>query len=171
FVFPTTGVDLRWRAELHSLSPVRTPRIDQITITGNPPVAVADLKASKYGDQCLLLEWSRITQASKDGDKCLLLEWSRITQDVNGDAISGVTYNVYRALNDFYFTPDQLYAWDLTDPSDPSDPPSYLDPDAVVLSDSSHNASYLVTAVSAGLESDVSNRVGTFVFDLVPGGP
>ncbi|MCP4079205.1 MAG: VCBS repeat-containing protein, partial [Planctomycetaceae bacterium] len=47
FVFPTTGVDLRWRAELHSLSPVRTPRIDQITITGNPPVAVADLKASK----------------------------------------------------------------------------------------------------------------------------
>jgi hypothetical protein len=33
FVFPTTGSDLRWRTELHSLSPVRTPRIDQIKIT------------------------------------------------------------------------------------------------------------------------------------------
>jgi hypothetical protein len=33
FVFPTAGTDLRWRAELHSLSPVRTPRIDQIRIT------------------------------------------------------------------------------------------------------------------------------------------
>jgi hypothetical protein len=33
FVFPTTGTDLRWRAELHSLSPVRTPRVDQIVIT------------------------------------------------------------------------------------------------------------------------------------------
>jgi hypothetical protein len=32
FVFPTTGMDLRWRAELRSLSPVRTPRIDQIQI-------------------------------------------------------------------------------------------------------------------------------------------
>jgi hypothetical protein len=32
FVFPTTGADLRWRAELRSLSPARTPRIDQITI-------------------------------------------------------------------------------------------------------------------------------------------
>jgi len=40
-----------------------------------------------------------------------------------------------------------------------------------VLSDSSRNASYLVTVVSAGLESDQSNRVGTFVFDLVPGQP
>ena len=33
FVFPTAGTDLRWRAELHSLSPVQTPRIDQIRIT------------------------------------------------------------------------------------------------------------------------------------------
>jgi hypothetical protein len=34
FAFPTTGTDLRWRAELHSLSPARTPRVDQIRITG-----------------------------------------------------------------------------------------------------------------------------------------
>jgi hypothetical protein len=33
FVFPTQGNDLRWRAELHSLSPALTPRIDQISIT------------------------------------------------------------------------------------------------------------------------------------------
>jgi hypothetical protein len=33
FVFPTVGTDLRWRAELHSLSPVRTPRIAQIRVT------------------------------------------------------------------------------------------------------------------------------------------
>jgi hypothetical protein len=33
FVFPTAGSDLRWRADLHSLSPVLTPRIDRITIT------------------------------------------------------------------------------------------------------------------------------------------
>jgi hypothetical protein len=33
FVFPTTGTDLRWRAELHSLSPAHTPRVDQIRIT------------------------------------------------------------------------------------------------------------------------------------------
>jgi hypothetical protein len=33
FVFPTAGTALRWRAELHSLSPALTPRIDQIRIT------------------------------------------------------------------------------------------------------------------------------------------
>jgi hypothetical protein len=32
FVFPTSGMDLRWRAELHSLSPGLTPRIDQLFI-------------------------------------------------------------------------------------------------------------------------------------------
>jgi hypothetical protein len=32
FVFPTTGTDLRWRAVLHSLSPVRTPWIDALTL-------------------------------------------------------------------------------------------------------------------------------------------
>jgi hypothetical protein len=32
FVFPTSGMDLRWRTELHSLSPGLTPRIDQLFI-------------------------------------------------------------------------------------------------------------------------------------------
>jgi hypothetical protein len=34
--FPTTGSDLRWRADLHSLSPAQTPRIDQLTLTNDP---------------------------------------------------------------------------------------------------------------------------------------
>jgi hypothetical protein len=33
FSFPNTGTDLRWKVELTSLSPVLTPRIDQIVIT------------------------------------------------------------------------------------------------------------------------------------------
>ncbi|MFC1493813.1 FG-GAP-like repeat-containing protein, partial [Thermodesulfobacteriota bacterium] len=33
FIFPTQGNDLRWRAELHSLSPAISPEIQQITIT------------------------------------------------------------------------------------------------------------------------------------------
>jgi len=32
FTFPTSGMDLRWKAELQSLSPILTPRIDQIQI-------------------------------------------------------------------------------------------------------------------------------------------
>ena len=32
FSFPTTGTDLRWRAELRSLSPALTPRVEGITI-------------------------------------------------------------------------------------------------------------------------------------------
>jgi hypothetical protein len=40
FIFPTTGADLRWRAELHSLSPARTPRIDRIRITAQYEVYI-----------------------------------------------------------------------------------------------------------------------------------
>ena len=35
FSFPTTGSHLRWKAELHSLSPVITPVLTEIAITGN----------------------------------------------------------------------------------------------------------------------------------------
>jgi hypothetical protein len=35
FAFPTSGMDLRWRAELHSISPTLTPRVDQVAI-GEP---------------------------------------------------------------------------------------------------------------------------------------
>jgi len=37
FLFPNCGTDLRWRAVLHSLSPVLSPRIDQINIDAPPP--------------------------------------------------------------------------------------------------------------------------------------
>jgi hypothetical protein len=43
--FTHNGSDLRWRAELHSLSPVLTPRIDEIQITSEEPgapVAIGD---------------------------------------------------------------------------------------------------------------------------------
>jgi hypothetical protein len=36
FIFPTTGSDLRWRAELRSLSPVLSPRINRLRITTDP---------------------------------------------------------------------------------------------------------------------------------------
>ena len=111
-------------------------------VTGRPK-AIVDLKASKDGDHCLLT-------------------WSAITQDVNGKAIGGVSYNVYRALNDPYFTPATPYAPGVPDTA-------YLDPDTAVLSNSASNAFYVVRALSAGLEAENSNRVGTFVFDLVPG--
>ena len=35
FLFPTTGSELRWKAELHSLSPAITPVLKSVTITGN----------------------------------------------------------------------------------------------------------------------------------------
>ncbi len=92
------------------------------------------------------------------------LDWSAISEDVNGHLLSGVTYNVYRAINTPWFTPGTPYASGVTGTT-------YTDPDATVLSDASKNAYYLVRAVSAGLEADDSNRVGTFNFTLVPGSP
>jgi len=32
FTFPTTGMDLRWKAELESRSPVLTPAVNEIQI-------------------------------------------------------------------------------------------------------------------------------------------
>ena len=98
---------------------------------------------------------------TKDSGKAKLT-WSAVTEDIGGNAISGVTYDVYRAIGDPYFTPGAPYATDVTDTF-------FLDPDTNVLTDSASNAFYIVTAVNAGLESEDSRRVGTFVFDLVPG--
>jgi hypothetical protein len=47
FTFPTTGMDLRWKAELESLSPILTPRIDQILI--EPNNAPTDISLSEDG--------------------------------------------------------------------------------------------------------------------------
>jgi len=92
------------------------------------------------------------------------LTWTAITMDVAGNALSNVTYNIYRDIGNPYFTPGAPYASGLTSSS-------YTDPDTAVLNDPNHNAFYIVTAVSAGGESLDSNRVGTFNFALVPGSP
>ncbi|HFQ95330.1 MAG TPA: hypothetical protein ENK30_02035 [Anaerolineae bacterium] len=92
------------------------------------------------------------------------LTWSAITQDTAGNALANVTYNVYRAIGDPYFTPGAAYASGLTTTS-------YTDPDTTVLTDADNNAFYLVRAQASGREGDDSNRVGTFNFDLTPGAP
>jgi len=50
FSFPTVGTDLRWRADLRSLSPALTPRIDQIDITRGPQRAGDRVWADTDGD-------------------------------------------------------------------------------------------------------------------------
>ena len=92
------------------------------------------------------------------------LTWSPVTQDTAGNALTNVTYNVYRSIGDPYFTPVAAYASGLTETS-------YTDPDATVLSDANNNAFYLVRAQASGREGDDSNRVGTFNFELTPGAP
>jgi hypothetical protein len=37
FAFPTTGSDLRWKAQVHSLSPLQSPVISQVQITATTP--------------------------------------------------------------------------------------------------------------------------------------
>ena len=100
---------------------------------------------------------------SKDSGKAKL-DWTSITHDVNGNLIQNASYLVYRAINEPYFSPDSPYATDITSSS-------YLDPDTGVLTDSNRNAFYLVTTIHEGLESDKSNRVGSFNFALVAGVP
>ena len=107
------------------------------------PQSITDLKASKASGKCRL-------------------DWSAVTQDLNGKPITGVTYSVYRAIGDPYFTPGAAYATGIT-------ATTYTDPDSTVLTDASKNAFYIVHALANGMESGDSNRVGTFVFDLVPG--
>jgi len=107
------------------------------------PKAITDLAASISGANCLL-------------------NWTAVTQDINDQSINGVTYNVYRSINETYFTPGSAYASSLISPT-------YPDPDTTVFGDPNINAFYLVTANSAGGESDISNRVGVFNFAIVPG--
>jgi hypothetical protein len=46
FEFPTAGADLRWRAELSSLSPLLTPRVDQLHLVREPYPLYLPLVAS-----------------------------------------------------------------------------------------------------------------------------
>jgi hypothetical protein len=53
FVFPTAGSDLRWKAELHSLSPLRSPVISQVDITTLPTLPAYVLWANSSTGQAI----------------------------------------------------------------------------------------------------------------------
>jgi hypothetical protein len=92
------------------------------------------------------------------------LTWSAVVEDILGEPLGEVSYNVYRSIDDPYFTPDIPYASGVTTTT-------YSDPDTGVITDPNSQAYYIVTAVSAGRESGNSNRVGAFNFALTPGSP
>jgi hypothetical protein len=109
-----------------------------------PPKPISDLVASSTGSNCRL-------------------DWTAVTKDIFEHTISGVTYNIYRAVNTPYFIPS-------TAPYDTTSSPFYTDPDASVLNDTVNSHFYVVTGVDAsGHESGVSNRVGVFTFPVVSG--
>lgn len=75
-------------------------------LASTPPLAIADLAASRSGSD-------------------LVLDWSSVTQDIKGQAITGVTYNIYRAANDPYFIPGSTpFTQDQTSSSQGSNPSS-----------------------------------------------
>lgn len=108
-----------------------------------PPRAVADLQASISGDY-------------------LRLDWSTVTEDTDGNAITSVTYHVYRAANQPFFYPGAPYATGLVDPT-------YTDPDDSVIEDPANSYYYVVKAIYGPLVSGASNRAGVFAYALVPG--
>jgi hypothetical protein len=86
-----------------------------------------------------------------------------VTSDIFDNAISGVTYNIYRAINSPYFAPSGA-------PYDTTSSPPYTDPDTGVIGDPNNSYQYVVVAVdNSGHESDFSNRVGVFTFPVRPG--
>lgn len=109
------------------------------------PIAVADLRASRAGSS-------------------LRLDWTAVTKDVEGNNISGVTYNVYRAVDLPYFSVGVPYVSGIASAT-------YTDPDPNVVGNVEHSYYYLVKAVYNGLTSSDSHRVGCFSFGLAPGSP
>ena len=99
-----------------------------------------------------------LTASRDEGD--LVLDWSAVTEDIKGQAISGVTYNVYRAANDPYFAPGGTpYA--ITSDSVFTDTAAIGDPNIYY---------YVVTASDAsGIESEISDRMGKFMRTIEPG--
>jgi len=69
FTFPTTGADLRWKAELHSLSPIYTPLIDSVYIelTNQAPTA-ADNSVTTDEDTDKVFAASDFNYFDADGD-------------------------------------------------------------------------------------------------------
>jgi len=126
-----------------TLNTVTIPDVTEFSrwtlLNAPPPMAIADLSASESGSD-------------------LILDWSAVSQDIKGQAINGVTYLIYRAADDPYFTPGGT-AYAGTSNTTLTDSGSVGNP--------STNYYYAVTAVdTAGRESALSNRVGEFDFEL-----
>lgn len=73
---------------------------------------------------------------------------------------SAVSFNIYRAANDPYFTPGATYA---------SGTSPWTDPDSNVLGNVVSNYTYLIRANSNCGESTNGRRLGEFDFPIVPG--
>jgi hypothetical protein len=93
-------------------------------------------------------------------DLLLQLDWDAVTQNEYGETITGVTYDVYRAADQPYFTPVTAHHSGIT---------LLTDTDSGVLGDVAHSYYYVVRAFKDGLASATSNRVGVFSFPLTPG--
>ncbi len=103
------------------------------------PAAISDLSVSKLGAD-------------------ILLDWPAVMVDEQGQPISVDHYRIYRAT-EAYFSPSLTYSQTtstiITDTGAVTHAPNYY---------------YLVTSVSGGgIESAASNRVGKFMFDVLPG--
>jgi hypothetical protein len=109
------------------------------------PLAVVDLRGAKSGG-------------------FLRLDWTAVNQDIEGNSITGVTYNIYRAQDLPYFPPGPAYATGVATNS-------YTDPDGNVIGNTAHPTYYLIRAVQSGLTGENSYRIGCFAFSLTPGSP
>nr|WP_136360605.1 hypothetical protein [Desulfatibacillum aliphaticivorans] len=69
FTFPTTGADLRWKAELHSLSPALTPRVEQVELFNIIP---GDMNIDSFVDMEDLLLTLQIMTGKGSGRKASL---------------------------------------------------------------------------------------------------
>jgi hypothetical protein len=85
------------------------------------------------------------------------------TVQLSWTAVEGATqYDIYRAINDPYFTPaDPAYATDVTSP--------WQDPDANAIGEVSQNRYYVVRARDGNSATSDGPRHGEFDFALIPG--
>lgn len=94
----------------------------------------------------------------------LKLDWTDVTRDSVGHTIAGVTYNVYRAFDQPYFTPGAACN------TEPLEDPTFTDSDTTVLTTAGRGTYYVVVAFYNGLAAASSDRAGAVVFALAPGG-
>jgi hypothetical protein len=74
---------------------------------------------------------------------------------------TGGTANIYRAVNDPYFTPGVVYASGV----------SSIWPDPGAAGNPADNHTYIIRAIGDCGESGNSQRLGEFDFGIVPGSP